>query len=115
MTYQNDIAELPTLSPYRYENIFPVYSVDGFWCYNILNKIQVPADLDETFFKYYNIPQKMPWTSISYALYSSIELWWLIRIFNTDTHIFFCEANTILKTLKPEYVDQVIAAIKSQL
>ena len=57
----------------------------------------------------------MPYTLISYKLYNTIQLWWLICAVNGIVNpVVFPLANTELMVLKPQYVRGVLQAIKQQ-
>jgi hypothetical protein len=117
-TYQNDIAMLPALNNYRYENIFKIYqNNDKQYYYNITKKIVIPIkNLDPTQFIYFPIKQKMPWTMASFQVYSTIELWWLLCLVNNITNpIIQPKAGTYIKALLPSLVAPLINNIKTQL
>lgn len=113
--YRNQIPELTSLSDLRYENIFKVYQrSDGLFFYNILKKISFPDNLNENIFYYITVNERMPWTTISYNAYGTIELWWLIMLVNKLTNPINVPKGNI-KILKQEYVRPVISQIQSQL
>lgn len=114
---QNDISELPQLDSFRYENLFNVYQNDNDqYFYNILSKVNFPTNLDSSYFDVYTIPNNnMPYTLISYKLYGTMLLWWLICSVNNITNpVFFPQAGTKIKVLKPELVSAVIQLINSR-
>jgi hypothetical protein len=112
---QNDINELPTLDQFRYENIFNVYqnTTDQYF-YNILRKVNFPENIDETVYSTYTVPNNnLPYTFISYKVYGTIYLWWLICSINRITNpVFYPAAGTQLKILKPEYVRSVLQSLQ---
>ena len=110
--YQNNIFELKNLELTRYENIFKVYNVGekNFFYYNINKKISVPDNLDS------RLPQGLPLTTLSYNAYGTIDLWWLILIVNNITNpIKDLPAGKKIKLVKPQYIEQVLDTIESQL
>ena len=118
--YQNNILELPSLDKSRYENIFRVYNVsdtpNNFFYYNITRAVKIDAQkLDPNYYYEVNIDRDMPWTTLSYRVYGSIYLWWLIRIINPDSNLFSVKCGTKLKIIKQEYVEQVLTSVSSQL
>ena len=122
--FQNNINELPELETYRYENIFKVYETknltvsgeNNFFIYNIIKKIHLPDDIDNSFFDFFTLNKNLPLTTISYQIYSTTYLWWLIMVVNKiinpykDLHI-----GKDIRYIKPEFVKIVIDAITKQL
>jgi hypothetical protein len=115
---QNQILDLPGLDNFRYENLFNVYqNRSNQYFYNILSKVNFPSNLDSNFFDTYTIPNNnMPYTLISYKLYGSILLWWVICSVNNITNpVFFPQAGTKLKILKPAIVSAVIQQLNNNV
>jgi hypothetical protein len=125
---QNDIKDLPKLSQERYENIFhvfeaikPISNTDSspnniYYFYNILTKISIPSDVSEDVFEYYRISKQYPWTTISYRIYGTQYLWWLIALTNkiiNPTQI--PKPGDILKVIKPEFVGIILNDIRNQV
>lgn len=100
----------------RYENIFNLYEIEdigtNFIFYNINNKISLPTDLDDRVFEYWIVPGLMPLTTISYKIYDTQHLWWLIMLVNgiKNPVKLFTPGSTI-KTIKKEYLNQVYTSI----
>mgnify|MGYP003341150622 CR=1 FL=1 len=113
--YRNQIPQLESLSDLRYENIFKMYQTsDGRYFYNILKKVSFPTNLSENIFYTITVNERVPWTTISYNAYGTIELWWLIMLVNNLTNPVSVPRGTI-KILKMDYVRPVISEIQSQL
>lgn len=116
-TYQKNISDLPNLESYRYENIFKVSSTtDGYYFYNLIKKITIPEDIDPQYYFTYSIQSNTPMTTLSYQVYGTIYLWWLICATNklTDPMGSDLKGKTI-KIIKREYVKQIVDSITSQL
>lgn len=116
--YQNYIEDLPTLEIYRYENIFKVYqtSENKAYYYNIIKNISVPKDINSQIFQVITLPPNMPFTTLSYNLYGTTYLWWLICILNDIQNPFdVANAGKSIKVLKREYLKTVLNTIKQQL
>jgi hypothetical protein len=115
--YQNYIDDLPGLELYRYENIFKVYQTkDDYYFYNIIKNIQTPGDISSELFTIATLPENIPLTTLSYQLYGTTYLWWLICVLNDIRNPF--DINTSgrkLKVLKREYLKPVLNTIKQQL
>ena len=113
---QNTILDLPQLESFRYENLFNVYqnSADQYY-YNILAKVNFPDTMDESYFDTYVVPNdNTPYTLISYKLYGTILLWWLVCSVNKiENPVFFPAAGTQLKVLKPVLVSGVIQQLRN--
>tara|TARA_E500000318_G_C3533898_1_gene201751 strand:- start:771 stop:1133 length:363 start_codon:yes stop_codon:yes gene_type:complete len=116
--YQNNIIELKNLELTRYENIFKIYNTGGknFFYYNINKKISVPDNLDPRLFLNITLPQGLPLTTLSYNAYGTIDLWWLILLVNNITNpIKDLPIGKKIKLVKPQFIEQVLDTIESQL
>lgn len=116
-TYQNKLKDLPALSRQRYENIFKVYKNDkGQYYYNINKSIVFPENIDKTKVSFITVKQKQAWTTISYNVYGTIELWWLICLLNKiDNPIKQPEPGTVLKVLNYDALNDVLVEIQGQI
>jgi len=117
---QNNIAELPSLDSVRYENIFKLYTTqkgtkDTYYFYNILNRVVIPDVVDEDLFTTITLDRKLPWTTLSYKLYGTIYLWWLIYLLNKPKNIFYAEPATEYKYFLPANIDAIINNISQQI
>jgi len=117
--YQNNIGDLPSITRERYESIFKVYGVDdnetGYLFYNILNKVNIPSDIDESILGTINLNTKLPWTILSHKIYGNQFLWWLIFLLNKPKNIFYAESGIQYKYILPENIDLILNSIESQL
>jgi hypothetical protein len=115
--YQNSIQDLPKLNNQRYENIFKMYDLKtGQHYYNLLRSIHFPDNIDNTQITYITVKQSLPWTAISFNVYQTIELWWLICLLNKiDNPIKAPAIGTILKVLNPYAVKNVLNEISNNL
>jgi hypothetical protein len=115
--FQNSIIDLPSLNSIRYENIFKLYkNKDNQYYYNLLQSLFLPDNIDET--KIYNmlISSRMPWTTVSFNAYKTIELWWLVCLTNQIYNpVDFVKAGSSLKIIKTQYVPGIIYEIKNTL
>jgi hypothetical protein len=114
---QNEYPDLPSLSMYRYETFFNVYTDDNdFKFYNILKNISIfPSENSEAEDVYYVKPIDS-WTYISYKQYNTPDLWWLVCEYNQiQNPMDFPEPGTKLKLLKPVYVSYIISEINKQI
>jgi len=117
---QKNISNLPALDTTRYENIFKVHIVengprDSYYFYNILNKVTIPDNIDQTLLGTISLSKKLPWTTLSYQLYGTISLWWLIFLLNKPKNIFYAESGNQYKYFLPVYVDSIINNILGQV
>jgi nucleoid-associated protein YgaU len=114
---QNQFEDLPTLSPYRFENFFNVFEDEnGEKFYNILKSINIfPANDDNVETTHRTLPQDT-WVSISYKFYNTIELWWLICAYNQIKNpVKRPESGTLLKILNKQYVGLVLRQLNLQV
>lgn len=112
---QNQIADLPKLESSRYENIFRVYKTQtnnkDFYYYNITNKIALPTQIDSSLLDAVQVDKKTAWTTLSYILYGTIYLWYVLYILNKTKNIFFVSAGETITYIKPEFINTVINTI----
>jgi hypothetical protein len=115
--YQNEIEELPRLTPTRYENIFKLYQTDyNQYYYNLLNTIQFTEELNPSVYYTISVSQKMPWTMISFNEYETLDLWWLICLINKiNNPLSFAEVGQNLKIIKREFLKFILDEIKLKL
>ena len=116
--FQNNIEELVDLEIYRYENIFKVYNTGekDFYFYNILKTINLPDNLDNNFFGFINLKKRIPLTTLSYEIYGTTYLWWLILIVNKIKNtIRDLPSSKKIRYVKNEFIKDVTDSIKSQL
>lgn len=119
-TLQKDIPSLPTLDISRYENIFKLYIVekgskDSYYYYNILNKVTIPDNIEQNLLGTISLNKKLPWTTFSYQLYGTIQLWWLILLVNKPKNIFYAEPGKQYKYFLPVNVDAILTNILGQV
>jgi hypothetical protein len=118
--FQNNIVDLPSIDLVRYENIFKTFAVEKskdntYYFYNILNKINIPQQLNEEILGTIKLNTRLPWTTLSYKIYTTQYLWWLVFILNKPENIFFAEAGIEYKYVLPEYLGAVLENIQSQI
>lgn len=110
-----------TNEPERYENIFNAYELtnennDSYVFYNILSKVSIPSDLDDSVFQYFIVQSEMPLTSLSNDIYKSQHLWWLIMaVNNIKNPVRLIAGGSKIKIIKPEYLDNVLNSIKQKI
>jgi hypothetical protein len=116
--YQKNILSLPKLNEYQYENFMKMYlTEDNQYYYNLQSfSIYFLDELDTTTYYEIQLNKQMPWTSISYNEYRTIELWWLILLVNKIYNpLEFPKAGTKLKILFPQYVRTVLTKLNNEL
>lgn len=115
--YQSQITDLPSLPEVRYENIFRMYTTkQNQFYYNLIKALYIDGNIDTTKIFYMPVKEFLPWSTISYNAYGTIELWWLIALINNvDNPIKSPTIGTVLKVVRPEYLPQVIAELKNAL
>ena len=112
---RDQIAELESLSRNLYENIFNITLIDNsdksFYAYNLLNKVVFPETLSSEFIEEINLTSDKPWTMLSYELYGTIELWWVIYLLYKPDYIFKAKAGTSYKYIKTKYITNTLQQI----
>jgi hypothetical protein len=117
----SQIPELPQIQTLRYENIFKVYkkTKDGkdFYFYNINNKIILPTNVDEVYLQTLELDRTLPWTILSYNIYGTIYLWYILYILNKSNNNkpdFHARAGSTIAYIKPEFISSVVKSINEQ-
>jgi len=116
--YQKNILSLPKLNEYQYENFMRMYlTEDNQYYYNLQSfSIYFLDELDTSAYYEIQLNKQMPWTSISYNEYRTIDLWWLIVLINKIYNpLEFPKAGTKLKILFPQYVRTVLTKLNNEL
>lgn len=117
--FQNEIGSLPTLNNTRYENIFKLYSVkkttdNYYYFYNIQKKIQLPGMISGSYIKTVNVNRDLPWTTLSYIIYGTQDLWWLIVLLSKPDNIFLAQAGTQVTYFLPIVTQEILNSINLQ-
>tara|TARA_R110002020_G_scaffold147195_2_gene322382 strand:- start:16122 stop:16496 length:375 start_codon:yes stop_codon:yes gene_type:complete len=112
---RDQITELEGLSRNLYENIFNVTLVNNsdksFYAYNLLNKVIFPESLNSEFIEEVTLTSDQPWTMLSFELYGTIQLWWVVYLLNKPDYIFKAKAGTTYKYIKSKYITSVLQQI----
>lgn len=97
----------------NYENIFNVYTdEDGFYYYNLLKKVDFPVDLSGDVYDYYETKALETYPNIAYTFYKNVKLWWVICAANQiDNPIKQPDAGTLLKIIRPYYIQNILSKI----
>lgn len=107
--------------PDRYENIFNMYQFDTknddtYVFYNILSKITIPTGLDPNVYQLYEVDSQIALTTLSYKLYGSQHLWWLIMVLNNLRNpVKLIESGSVIKIIKSEFLDLVFDSLKNKI
>lgn len=113
----NNIKQIDKLSTELYEVIFNVNLVENkeksFYFYNILNKVIFPDYINKNIFDIQTLNVDLPWTTMSYNIYQTISLWWVIFLLNDPDYIFKAKAGVTYKFIKPEYIPNILSKINS--
>lgn len=110
---QNSINELPSISSNRYENIFNLNIYNGYYFYNIIKTIKFPENINPELYYEKIINSKKPYTTISYEIYGTQDLWWLILLSNNITNpVSVVTPGTKIKVIKLKYIKSILDSIK---
>lgn len=115
--YQNQYPDLPSLNVSRYENIFKIgQNAAGKKFYNLLQNITFPSSLSDQYFFTYVVDRSIPLTALSYMMYETTDLWWLIcTVNNISNPVEFIPPGTVLKIIKQSKLPVVLDEIQLQL
>ena len=111
----NQISELRKINSYYFENYLNVYKDEDFYFYNISDSINIEEVTNPEYFYFYRVLGTKAWTHVSYDVYNTIHLWWLICLINgINNPVEFPENGKLLKILKVEYLRSVLDEIKKR-
>jgi hypothetical protein len=99
----------------RYESIFKIYKENEYLFFNILNKVVIPDNIDDSIIGTIIPNNSLPWTTLSFQIYNNIHLWWIIFLLNRPENIFVAEAGVEYKYILPEFVGAILQDIQSQI
>jgi hypothetical protein len=112
---RNNVAELEKINDNLYENIFRVNAITNgeksFYFYNLLNKVIFPDNLDSSLFSEAVVTTDTPWTTLSFKLYGTINLWWVLYLVNKPKYIFLAKGGTIVKYIRPQSMGTILRSI----
>lgn len=114
--FQNSITDLPKLKNDNYANIFNIYTdEDDRYFYNLLQTIDLPNDLPEGYYGIYNAVYGDTWPLVSYKIYRSPNLWWLVvaanNIINPTSQP---QPGQQIKFLRTRFASLVISQLTTQ-
>lgn len=117
MKKQIDFADLPKLSLYRYENFFNIYEDENkIRFYNLLKSINILPANDSSIETEYIVRPNDTWVYISYKVYNTMDLWWLVCEYNQIKDATKKpETGKKIKILKKELVWPVISELRRQI
>lgn len=113
--FQNQISELPYLAEDRFENIFSIYlDENNKYYYNLLQTINFPENLPSGLFSSYTVEPGDTLPFISYKLFGTIYLWWVLCLTNKiDNPTITLEPGTVIKVLNDNTLRVLIQEINS--
>jgi hypothetical protein len=109
-----DVEFLGKINEFSYENFLRIYrNTDSNYFYNLLsNTINIDENLDTRTYYEIIVRKSVPWTTLSYNEYRTMNLWWLIMEANKITNpLNYPEPGTTLRILYPQYVKVVIDTV----
>jgi hypothetical protein len=115
---QKDVEFLFKLNEFNFENFLRIYrTTDNHYFYNLLStSLKIDQNLDTQTYYEITIQKSLPWTTISYNEYRTMNLWWLIMtVNNINNPLEYPPPGTKLKILYPQYVKVVVDSVMNQL
>jgi hypothetical protein len=104
------------VTPQHYENIFNMHREDGYNIYNLLQHVVIPDDLDPRLYELQSPVGGMPYSVLSYRIYGTMNLWWLIcTVNNIYDPTSLTKPGDVLKIIKPQHVGAMLSNIQDQL
>jgi len=110
------ISEIPPIAGEYYENILNVYQTqdeNNYYYYNISNKVVIDTtNINPDFIEYYFLDTPMPLTTLSFRIFGTQHLWWLIVAMNKLDPIDIPASGTVIAVPKKEYIADVLQTIR---
>lgn len=100
---------------FNYDSLFSRHVIDGKECILLSRSVVFPSDMTLDIYDKMYVMSDKPWTVVSYEIYGSINLWWLLYSLNRDKSMFYAPEGSEITYIKNEYLDEVIRNIKEQL
>ena len=116
--YRNTIPGLSDLESYDFENIFKMcFDTDKqAFFYNIIKTVNIPNNISQDLFEVQVVPPSTSMTALSYRVYGTVKLWWLIcTVNNIDNPVEFLPSGVPIKVIKPRHVHFIVNLIKQNL
>lgn len=117
--YQKNISDMDYISDTRYENIFKVFLKSNKYIYNILKSVHIDvANLPNSTFTVIKTPVEIPFTTLSFNFYGTMDVWWLIYIVNKDkfkSPLPLIPGGTDLRMINVDRVRDIIDQISIEL
>lgn len=112
----SSIRGLENLSSELYENIFRVNQIKNndknFYFYNTLNKVIFPDNLRGDIYNDLIVQVDTPWTTLSFNIYGTIDLWWVVYLINKPKYIFLAKSGSKIRYITPGAIRSVLNSIK---
>ena len=111
-----EVSEIVSGDSNSYDRIFKLYQEDGYYAYNIIKSVNIPDNLAPGMIDHIRINGHMAWPHISFQVYGTIKLWWLICITNKILNpVKVPTPGTVLKIIKPSHLQDVLTQINNQI
>ena len=113
---KTDLPEIAN-SNFKFENFFNIYETNnGNRFFNLLKNISIFPSNNSEVEEEYIVDGVDTWYSVSYKLYGTLNLWWMVCLYNNTINPFTpIKSKTVLKVLKGEYVGLVLTELRKQL
>lgn len=107
-----DITDIPQVDSDYYENILSMYQTQdesSYYYFNISKKIVIDMkNIDESNIEYYYLGAAMPLTTVSYRLFGTQHLWWLIATMNKLNPLDVPQAGTVIAVPTNDYLINIL-------
>lgn len=121
--FYNQLPKAPSIELVSYENFFKLHIAEeengDKIFFNLLKKIYIvdkSSDLNPKYFDTYVIDVDLPWVILSYNIYGTLNLWWLLCLANNiQDPTKNPEQGSYLRVIKPTYVELIVNTISKQL
>ena len=107
---ETNISSVVPMTNFNIETHVPIISdKDGFPMFNLMTAVKIPQDINPVYYDTYTPTENESFQTISYKIYGTIKLWWLICATNFIFDSTDAAAGGVpLKVIKPKYVGRIL-------
>lgn len=100
----------------NYQSIFNHYQTDdGKTFFVPTEQIVFPEDTSLIIYDTMYIDTDTPWTILSWKIYGSIDLWWILCSLNRDNSYFYAKQGTTVRFIREQFIDEVMKQLRMEV
>lgn len=110
------VPTIPPVGAEYYENILNMYqspNEGAYYYFNISKRANFDiSNVDEEFIEYFYLDAPTPLTTLSYRIFGTQHMWWLIVIMNKLNPLDIPPGGTVIVVPKIQYISNILQTIK---